>query len=64
MKVDYMVPKPPRTAIAFLEWYCSMEFLEEVQGDLKELFARYYDALTQAVQRINRFEPSQGGKAR
>ena len=32
--------------------------------DLKELFKRYYDALTQAVHRINRFEPPQGGQSR
>ncbi len=29
---------PPRVADAFLEWYCAPEFIEEVQGDLYELF--------------------------
>ena len=38
MKSQHKLQKPPRTAAAFLEWYCSEEFLEEVQGDLKELF--------------------------
>jgi len=38
MKSQHKLPKPPRTATAFLEWYCCEEFLEEVQGDLKELF--------------------------
>jgi len=43
MKSQHKLPKPPRTATAFLEWYCSEEFLEEVQGDLKELFLTRLD---------------------
>ncbi len=31
-------------------------------SDPRSLFARYYDALTKAVHRIDRFEPRQGGK--
>ncbi|MEO0554631.1 MAG: ABC transporter permease [Bacteroidota bacterium] len=30
--------KPPVLADAFLEWYCSREFIDEVQGDLHEWF--------------------------
>ncbi|NIR50308.1 ABC transporter permease, partial [candidate division KSB1 bacterium] len=30
--------EPPRLADAFLEWYCASEFIEEVQGDLHELY--------------------------
>ncbi|MEM9857254.1 MAG: ABC transporter permease [Bacteroidota bacterium] len=30
--------KPPALADAFLEWYCSKEFIDEVQGDLHEWF--------------------------
>ena len=30
--------KPPALADAFLEWYCSREFIDEVQGDLHEWF--------------------------
>ncbi len=43
MKLDPKLPKPPETGTAFLEWYCSEEFLEEVQGDLKELFLTRLD---------------------
>jgi putative ABC transport system permease protein len=31
---------PPRWAERFLEWYCRPELLEEIQGDLHELFSR------------------------
>lgn len=32
--------KPPRWANRFLEWYCRADRLEEIQGDVFELFAR------------------------
>ena len=32
--------RPPRWADSFLEWYCSPQFLEEIQGDLHEAFYR------------------------
>lgn len=32
--------KPPRLVDRFLEWYCSSVYLEEVQGDLHEWFAK------------------------
>ncbi len=32
--------RPPRWADRFLEWFCTPELLEEVQGDLHETFAR------------------------
>lgn len=32
--------KPPRLVDRFLEWYCSSMYLEEVQGDLHEWFAK------------------------
>jgi predicted nucleotidyltransferase len=32
-------------------------------GDLRALFARYYEALTRAVHRIDRFEPRHGGQS-
>ena len=31
---------PPKWANAFLEWYCRPELLEDLQGDLYELFQR------------------------
>lgn len=36
---------------------------EEEAGDLRALFARYYDALTRAVHRIERFQPRHGGQS-
>lgn len=32
--------RPPRSAEAFLQWFCDDAFLEEVQGDLHELYLR------------------------
>ncbi len=34
------LPQPPRAADALLAWFCAPDKLEEVQGDLHELFAR------------------------
>lgn len=33
-------PQPPRWADRFLAWYCRSELLEEIQGDVHELFAK------------------------
>jgi putative ABC transport system permease protein len=35
---DPKLPRPPRWADRFLEWYCRPELLEEIQGDAYELF--------------------------
>ncbi|KYG78808.1 ABC transporter permease [Roseivirga echinicomitans] len=35
---DLEQPKPPRWADRFLEWYCSPRLLEQIQGDVHELF--------------------------
>ncbi len=32
-------PQPPSWAVRFLEWYCSPEMLEDLMGDLYELFS-------------------------
>jgi len=37
-------PKPPARARRFLTWYCRMDVLEEVQGDLDEAFEVDVDA--------------------
>src|SRR5688572_14466977 len=34
---------PPKWANRFLEWYCRPELLEEIQGDVHELFYREVD---------------------
>lgn len=33
-----MYPRPPRWAARFLHWYCNPELLEEIEGDISELF--------------------------
>jgi len=33
-------PQPPKWATRFLEWYCRPDLLEEVHGDLQEIFER------------------------
>lgn len=37
-----MTNHPPRWADQFLEWYCSHDLLEEIQGDLHELYQKRY----------------------
>lgn len=39
-----MHPHPPKWPDRFLSWYCNPELLEDLQGDLHELFYRTYDA--------------------
>lgn len=33
-------PNPPKWADRFLSWYCSSEFIDEIQGDLHEVFQK------------------------
>ncbi|MEO1451618.1 MAG: ABC transporter permease, partial [Bacteroidota bacterium] len=35
-----MKPQPPKRALRFLHWFCRDDFLEEIEGDLTELFDR------------------------
>ena len=37
-----MAPQPPRRMLRFLRWFCREDFLEEIEGDLVELFERRY----------------------
>ncbi|MBX2871605.1 MAG: ABC transporter permease [Saprospiraceae bacterium] len=46
------LPKPPRLAELFLEWYCSSEILEILQGDLHELYYRRVDKIGLARARL------------
>lgn len=32
--------QPPKKAIAFLRWFCREEYLEEIEGDLTEMFCK------------------------
>src|SRR5690349_2984179 len=34
---------PPKKAIAFLRWFCREDYVEEIEGDLHELFSKEYD---------------------
>ncbi len=34
------LPEPPQWAVRFLRWYCKPQFLEEIEGDIYELFDR------------------------
>src|SRR5436190_10361850 len=37
-----MKPAPPKRAIRFLQWFCREEYLEEVEGNLTEIFEKEY----------------------
>ncbi len=37
------LPNPPLWVLNFLRWFCAEEFLEEIEGDLYELFYDYVD---------------------
>jgi len=49
-----LYPTPPKWADRFLQWYCSAESIEEIQGDTHELFYREVDqkGLTTAKRRF------------
>lgn len=38
-----MKPTPPKKALRFLRWFCKEEFLEEIEGDLTEVFEKEYE---------------------
>lgn len=38
-----MNPQPPKRATKFLRWFCREDYLEEFEGDLIELFEKYYE---------------------
>jgi len=35
--------EPPKRALQFLRWFCREDYLEEFEGDLVELFEKYYE---------------------
>ncbi|GAB5409797.1 MAG: ABC transporter permease [Balneolaceae bacterium] len=35
-----MIIKPPKVALNFLRWFCKKEFIEEIEGDLIEVFEK------------------------
>ncbi len=36
---------PPKRAIQFLRWFCREDYLEEIEGDLTEVFKKQYETL-------------------
>ncbi|WP_346758790.1 ABC transporter permease [Agaribacillus aureus] len=38
-----MKPTPPKGALRFLRWFCREDYLEEIEGDLTELYEGHYD---------------------
>ena len=38
-----MKPTPPHWPLRFLRWFCREDYLEEIEGDLVELFEKQYD---------------------
>ncbi len=38
-----MKPTPPKHALRFLRWFCREDYLEEIEGDLTELYEDYYE---------------------
>src|SRR5882672_7168395 len=34
---------PPKNALKFLRWFCREDFVEEIEGDLTEIFERHYE---------------------
>jgi putative ABC transport system permease protein len=38
-----MHPKPPKYALKFLHWFCREDYIEEIEGDLTELFKKQYE---------------------
>jgi putative ABC transport system permease protein len=34
---------PPKYAIAFLRWFCREDYIEEIEGDLTEIFDKEFE---------------------
>ena len=38
-----MKPAPPYRVLQFLRWFCREDYIEEIEGDLTELFEKQYE---------------------
>ncbi|MDN5200993.1 ABC transporter permease [Fulvivirgaceae bacterium BMA10] len=38
-----MKPSPPHRALKFLRWFCREDYIEEIEGDLTEVFEKQYE---------------------
>ena len=39
-----MKVNPPKKALAFLRWFCREDYLEEIEGDLTEVFEKEFES--------------------
>lgn len=46
-----MKPYPPKRALSFLRWFCREDYVEEIEGDLTELFQKQYDEAPKKARR-------------
>lgn len=46
-----MLPKPPKHALRFLRWFCREDFVEEIEGDLIELFEQQFEEAPRRAKR-------------
>ncbi|MEO0554565.1 MAG: ABC transporter permease [Bacteroidota bacterium] len=46
-----MQPAPPHTALKFLRWFCREDYLDEMEGDLIEIFEQQYAQSPAAARR-------------
>src|SRR5690606_11807336 len=41
--LKHMKPSPPHSALRFLRWFCREDYIEEIEGDLTEVFEKRYE---------------------
>ena len=39
-----MKKNPPKRALQFLRWFCREDYLDEIEGDLTEVFVKQYES--------------------
>jgi predicted permease len=47
-----MNPSPPNRALKFLRWFCREDYIEEIEGDLTELFEKQHEQSPSKAKRI------------
>ena len=48
-----MKPYPPHNVLQFLRWFCREDYLEEIEGDLMEIFKKQLSKFLRAKQNGN-----------
>ena len=38
-----MKPSPPHWPLRFLRWFCREDFIDEIEGDLTEIYLLHYE---------------------